>query len=305
MQRYILSRVAQSVLCIIAITMVVFMLIRLSGDPVAMMMPPEAKPEEYEIMRVYLGLDKPIYVQYWKYISGIFQGDFGTSIRFDEPCLSIWLEKFPNTLELSLAALLFAVSIGVPVGILSAVKVGTWFDQFGKIFSLLGQALPVFWLGLMLILIFGVYLRILPFSGMGGLPYLILPSITLGYFFNAAMARLTRSAMLDVLDTEYIKLARIKGVSENMVVLKHAFRNALIPIVTLGTMNFISMLNGTVVTETIFSWPGVGRLMVDSIYARDYPMVQTCLLLSSVFIVFGNLLVDILYVYIDPRIKYS
>ena len=305
MQRYVVIRLAQAVVCVIVITMIVFALVRLSGDPVSMLLPPEATPAEYKALREHLGLDKPIYVQYGLYLLDIAQGDFGKSIRYEMPSMEVFLLKFPNTLQLALCALAFALFMGISVGILSAVYYGTWFDNFGKIFAVMGQAMPVFWLGIMLILILGVALRLLPIAGKGDWKNLIMPAITLGWFFNAALCRLSRSTMLDVLDTEYIKMARIKGVPERRVILKHALKNASIPIVTLGTTYFIVLLNGTVITETVFAWPGVGRLVVESIYARDFPMVQTCLLISSFFMVFGNLFVDILYAYIDPRIRYS
>ena len=304
MQRYILVRFVQAILCIIGLTMIVFMLIRISGDPVSMMLPLEATPADYEAMRTRLGLDRPIYIQYANFILGIVQGDFGTSIRFNEPCFDIFILKFPNTLQLAVTSMAVAVFLGVPVGILSAVKFGTWFDNFGKVFALMGQAMPVFWVGLMLIVVFAVQLRLLPPAGMGNWTNLVMPAFTLGWFFTAALLRLTRSAMLDVLDSEYIKMARIKGVREGGVILKHALKNASIPVVTLGALNFIFLLNGTVITETVFAWPGVGRLVVDSIYARDYPMIQTCVLIASFLFVFTNLFVDILYAYLDPRIRY-
>jgi len=305
MQRYILKRFLQAILCIIGVTIIVFAITRISGDPVAIMMPPEAKEADWEAMRKFLGLDKPLYVQYWSFVSGIFRGDFGMSIRFMEPCLGIFLMKFPNTVLLATASMVFTMFIGLPVGIISAVKVGRWFDNFGKIFALLGQAMPVFWVGLMLILVFAVELRLLPVAGMGSWKHLIMPAITLGWFFTAAICRLSRSAMLDVLDSEYIKMARIKGVPEFLVIVKHAFKNASIPIMTLSIMHFIFLLNGTVITETIFAWPGVGRLVVDSIYARDFPMIQMCVLIASFMFVFANLLIDILYAYLDPRIRYQ
>ena len=198
-----------------------------------------------------------------------------------------------------------SIIIGIPTGILSAVHVGRWFDQFGKIFAILGQAMPVFWIGLLLILIFGVQLRLLPVAGMGDWRYIIMPAFTLGWFFTASLLRLTRSAMLDVLDSDYIKMARIKGLPERSVILKHAFKNASIPIVGLATLNFISLLMGTVITETVFAWPGVGRLVVESVNARDFPMIQASVLIFSFMFVSANLLVDIFYGYLDPRIRYG
>jgi peptide/nickel transport system permease protein len=256
-------------------------------------------------MRARLGLDQPLAIQYWRFISGVLQGDFGDSIRWGRPTIEIWLSRFPNTLLLGGVAFLFAITVGIAVGITSAIKVGTWFDNFGKIFAFMGISLPVFWVGIMLVLIFAVNLGWLPTSGMGTWRHLIMPAFTLGWVFCAGQLRLSRSAMLDVLDSEYIKMARIKGVPRYLVILKHALRNALIPIVTMGALNLVVLLNGTVITETIFNWRGVGSLIVDSIYARDYPMVQTCALIGSALFIFANLLVDISYAYIDPRIKYQ
>jgi peptide/nickel transport system permease protein len=297
-------RIMQAVLCVIGVSMIVFMLSRFSGDPLTLMMPPEASQEDWDLMRRTLGLDKPIYVQYWRFLSGAVHGDFGQSIRWEQPCLEVFLSYFPNTLLLGATAMSFSLLIGLPFGIISAVKVGRWPDNFGKIFALMGQSLPVFWVGIMLILIFAVQIRLLPTSGIGSWQHLIMPAFTLGWYFTAAQTRLTRSAMLDVLDSEYIKLARIKGVPESLVIIKHAFKNAVLPIITMAALNFIVLLNGTVITETIFAWPGVGRLVVQAIFARDYPLVQTCVFISSSLFIFTNLLVDILYMYIDPRIRY-
>ena len=305
MKKYIVSRVIQSFICIIGVSIIVFSLTRITGDPVALMVPPEATQEDIEDMRKILGLDKPIYVQYGRFVADAIKGDFGQSIRWSIPCWDLFKERFPNTLQLGLASMIIAVFLGIPVGIVSAVKVGKWFDKFGKILALLGQALPVFWLGIILMLVFAVWLRLLPTSGMGGFANLIMPSFTLGWFFTAALARLTRSAMLDVLDMEYIKMARVLGISENKVVWKQALKNAFIPILTLGALNFIILLNGTVITETVFNWPGVGRLVVDAIFQRDFPVVQMCLLISSSLFIFTNLFVDVLYAYVDPRIRYD
>jgi len=206
---------------------------------------------------------------------------------------------------LGAASMVFALFFGIPVGVLSAVKVGRWFDTFGKVFALLGQALPVFWLGIMLMTFLSVYLKLLPTSGIGGLKHLVMPAITLGWYFTASLVRVSRSAMLDVLDTEYIKMARLKGVAERWVIMKHALKNAMIPIATLGAINFVILLNGTVITETVFNYPGVGKLVVDAIFKRDFPVVQTCVLISSCLFIFTNLFIDIFYSYVDPRIKYE
>lgn len=305
MKKYIFKRLIRAFFTIIGVSIIVFALTHISGDPVALMLPPEATQVEIDAMRTALGFDKPLYVQYWIFISRAAQGDFGESVRWQRPSMEIFLERFPATLLLGSASMIWALTVGLTVGILSAVYVGRWFDNFGKIIALMGQALPVFWLGLMLMLLFSVKLRWLPTSGTGGLKYLVLPSLTLGAVFAAAITRLTRSAMLDVLDSEYIKMARTLGIPETIVVAKQAFKNAMIPVLTMAALNFIVLINGTVITETIFNWPGIGRLIVDAIFARDYPVVQTVLLIASSLFVFTNLLVDILYAYIDPRIRYG
>ena len=289
MQRYILKRLVQSALSLLAVTVIVFMLVRLSGDPAVLMAPPDAAPAEIQEMRVKMGLTKPIYIQYGNFIADIARGNFGHSFKWDKPCLDVWMERFPNTMILAGAAMFFTLLIGLPVGILSAVKVDSWFDRFGKIFALMGQSLPVFWVGLMLMIIFAVFLGWLPTSGMGSWKHLLMPAFTLGWAFMAAIVRLTRSSMLDALDHDYIKMARIKGVSKYGVVMKHALKNALIPIITMGALNFVFMLNGTVITETVFNWPGIGRLVVEAIFARDFPLVQCCVLIGAFFFIFVNL----------------
>ena len=305
MGRYILKRVLQAVLCLIAVSFIVFMLARLSGDPALLMAPLDSTLEDIEALRVRLGLDQPLYVQYWRFLSGAVQGDLGESIRWGKPSLDMWLSRFPNTLLLGGAAFLFSVVVGIPVGIMAAVKVDSWFDNLGKAFAFMGVSLPVFWVALMLMLIFAVTLRWLPVAGMGSWQHLVMPAFTLGWYFTASQVRLSRSAMLDVLDSEYIKMARIKGVPGYLVILKHAFKNALIPIVTVGGLNLVWLLNGTLISETIFNWQGVGWLAMRAIYSRDYPVVQTCALLGSALFIFVNLFVDILYAYIDPRIRYQ
>lgn len=305
MNKYILNRLVQSVICIFLISIIVFFLARLTGDPITLMVPLEATEEDYDRMRKMFGLDKPIYIQYWIFISGAVRGDFGVSMRWNEPCLEVFVKNFRNTLILGSAAMLWASLIAIPTGILCAVKVGRWFDNFGKLYALLGQATPVFWVGIMLVLIFGARLRLLPTYGMGSWQHLVLPSFTLGWYCCAAQLRLTRSAMLDVLDTEYIKMGQIIGMPGTTLVLKLAFKNASITVLTMGALQFIMLINGTVITETVFGWPGVGRLAVDSIFARDYPMVQTIVFIASCLFIFMNLLVDILYAYLDPRIRYQ
>jgi len=305
MQRYILKRLVHAVICLFAVTIIVFGLTHLSGDPAVLMASPDAEESEIAELREMMGLTKPLHVQYGLFLYEILQGRFGTSYKWDEPCIEVWADRFPNTLLLAAASMAFTLFIGLPIGIISAVKVGTSVDNFGKVFALLGQSLPVFWVGLMLMLVFSVGLGWLPTSGIGTFWHLLMPAFTLGWYFTAAITRLTRSSMLDVLDQDYIKMARIKGVKKYNVVVRHAFKNASIPILTLGTLNFVFMLNGTVITETVFNWPGVGRMVVEAIFSRDFPLVQSTVLIASFFFIFANLAVDILYSYIDPRIRYQ
>ena len=304
MKKYILKRLFQALICLIGVTVIIFSLTRISGDPVLLMVSPEATKDDIETIRKVLGLDQPLYMQYWKCVSKAAVGDFGNSLRWNRSNLEIFMERFPNTILLAIASMCLAVFLGIPVGIISSIKVGKWFDNFGKIFALLGQAMPVFWLGIMLVLLFAVWLQILPTSGMGSWKHLIMPTVTLGWYFTSALTRLSRSAMLDVIDAEYIKMARIVGVPEYLVITKYALKNAFIPILTLGAVNFIALLNGTVITETVFNWPGVGRLVVDAILTRDFPLVQTCVLIASSLYIFTNLFVDVIYAYVDPRIRY-
>jgi peptide/nickel transport system permease protein len=305
MKRYILKRLGQAVITIVGISMIVFLLTHLTGDPVALLAPQSATREDLEKIRVEYGFDKPIYIQYWKYVSGVVHGDFGKSIRGNMPAIEMFWDRFPNTLKLALVSMGFALLFGIPIGIYSSVNVNRKFDNFGKIFALMGQALPGFWVGILLIILFSTYFRLLPTSGMGGWKNYLMPAFTLGWYTMAALTRLSRSAMLDVLDTEYLKMARIKGVPEYKVILKHAFKNAAAPVITISALQFVALMNGTMIIEMVFNWPGLGRLIVESIFGRDYPVVQMCVLISSSFFVFANLIVDILYAYLDPRIRYQ
>jgi len=305
MQRYILKRLAQTLVTIWIVTVVVFMLTRITGDPVDLLLNPMASEEDRAVARKAWGLDRPAYIQYWRYISGLMRGDFGTSIYWGEPNLKIFLERFGATVQLATFALLVSAITGITIGVLSARAPGGKIDTFGRAWALAGQSMPTFWVGIMLILIFAVTLRILPTSGTGGFRHLILPGFTLGWYSMAAFTRLTRSSMLNVLDSEYIKMCRIKGLPERMVIWKHAAKNASLPILTLLGVQFVQFLSGSLVTETVFAWPGVGRLAVWSVYNRDYPVVQTIVLIVSSGYLFVNLFIDILYAYIDPRIRYE
>ena len=305
MKRYILMRLGQAVITVVGISMIVFFLTHLTGDPVALMASATATEEDLAEIRQQLGLEKPIYIQYLRYISGAIRGDFGESLRWSMPAVDMFMERFPNTLKLGITAMTIAVLIGIPIGMLSAIKVNGFMDRFGKIFALMGQALPSFWVGIMLIIVFSTTLKILPTSGMGGWKNLLMPAFTMSWYTLASLTRLSRSSMLDVLDAEFIKMARIKGVSEFWVMMKHALRNAAAPVITLMALQFVFMINGAMIIEVVFNWPGLGRLMVEAIFARDYPIIQMCLLVLSSGIVFINLLVDVLYAYIDPRIRYQ
>jgi peptide/nickel transport system permease protein len=242
-------------------------------------------------------------VQYWSFILSLVQGDFGQSFYYRTPVLELYLSRLPNSLLLALAAMAFSLLIGIPSGILAAVRVGRFWDRAGKVFSLLGLSLPSFWVGLVLILFFSVYLEWLPSSGSGSFWHLLMPAFALGWYFAAAHMRLTRSSMLEVLGSEYIKLARLKGLPESLVIAKHAFKNALIPVLTLAGINLVIMINVAVVVETVFAWPGIGRLLYEGITFRDFPVVQAVVLLGGAMIVVVNLLIDILYAVIDPRIR--
>jgi len=289
----------------VVVSVVVFTLSRLSGDPVTLLIAPDASKAEVAELRARLGLDKSYPEQYFIFLHNAIQGDFGKSIWHREPALDIFLEKVPNTIELSLAALALSILIAIPIGVLSAVKKDSPFDTAAKMFALIGQSAPIFWIGIIMILVFAVFLGLLPTSGTGGIRHLILPAVTLGWYGNALIMRITRSSMLDVLDTEYIKLARLEGLSERLIIWKHALKNASIPIITTIGLLLIALIGGAVVTETVFAWPGLGRLMISSVTWRDYPVVQATVLFLSLLYIFANLLVDILYAYLNPRIRYG
>jgi peptide/nickel transport system permease protein len=305
LQRYILGRLVQSIASMVVVSMVVFALVRLSGDPIRIMAPPEASEEDVALMRSYLGLDRPWPVQYWNFISRAVQGDFGKSVRFRRPAMELIAERYGATLELGGLAVLIVVVVALPVGVYSAVKRGTALDYIARGFAALGQAVPPFWLGLLLVLLFGVLLHLLPTSGRGTPLHVILPGITLGWFAVAGLMRLTRSSMLDVLGTEYVKLARIKGLPERQVIWKHAFKNAALPVVTFGALLFVALLNGSIIVETVFSWPGLGLLVIEAVDSRDYPIVQAVVMCLSAMYIGMNLLVDVLYAYLNPKIRYS
>ena len=309
MQRYLLGKLLRALISLLAISVIVFVLARITGDPADIFLSDEASDNDRAIFNARWGLDRPLPVQYFVFLRHAVTGDFGQSLKWREPALNLVLGRFPATLQLALSAFTVGLLIAIPIGVLSAVKRGTLLDTFGKLVALIGQSMPVFWLGILLIWIFSVNLHLLPSSGSGsginGLKYLILPAVAQGWFVVAGIMRLTRSSMLDVLDSEYVKMARIKGVSEAVVIWKHALKNAAIPVITFASVIFGTFLTGSVITETVFAWPGVGRLVVQAVQARDFPVVQTAVLFIATVYITINFLLDIAYAYLDPRIRFS
>jgi ABC-type dipeptide/oligopeptide/nickel transport system permease component len=303
MSVYLLRRLAQSVLVLLGVSFVVFLILYLTGDPALVLLPPDATAEDVREFRARMGFNDPFIVQYGRFLGGALRGDFGQSVRHGEPAFHLVVERLPATFELSGAALLVALVLAIPAGVISAVRRNSVTDYVATVVALLGQSMPTFWLGIMLILIFSVQFNVLPSSGRGGLEHLLLPALTLGLFTTARITRLTRSGMLEVLNQDYIRTARAKGVSGSPVVWKHALKNAAIPIVTIVGIELGTLLGGSVITETIFAWPGVGRLSVQAIYNRDYPVVQAAVFLLASTFVLVNLVVDLLYTYLDPRIR--
>ena len=306
MGAYIRRRLIQSVLVVWGVSVLVFFLLRLApGDPVSMLLAESASPEQMEAVREKWGLNQPIPVQYMVFLGRALQGDLGNSLFFQQPALNVLLERMPATLQLSGVALLFSLSVAIPVGLLSALRRDTFWDYFGTGLAMLGQAIPPYWLGIMLILVFSVGLGWFPTSGRGTIWHLVLPAATLGSVLMALVTRLVRSGMLDVLSEDYIRTARAKGLPNRAVIVRHALRNILIPLVTVVGLQLGALFGGAVITESIFAWPGVGRLALQAISARDYPLVQASVLFISVVYVFLNLAVDIIYVYLDPRIRFE
>jgi peptide/nickel transport system permease protein len=305
MRRFVLRRVAYAGLSLFLLSVTIFLFVRVTGDPTVLLVEPGASKADLDALRHELGLDRSLVVQYGTFVRDLVRGDFGRSFYYRTPVLELYISRLPNSLMLAVAAMAFSLLIGIPSGIMAAVRVGGWWDRAGKIFALLGLSMPSFWVGLLLILFFSVYLGWLPSSGSGTPLHIIMPAFALGWYFAAAHMRLARSSMLEVLGSEYVKLARLKGLSEARVIAKHAFKNALIPVLTLAGINLVIMVNVAVVVETVFAWPGIGRLLYEGISFRDFPVVQATVLLGGAMIVFVNLLVDVLYAVIDPRIRYD
>ncbi len=306
MIRYISIRLLFALPALWLILTMVFLLAHIvPGDPVAQMLGEGARAEDLTQLRHALGLDLPLPVQYGRYLSGVLHGNLGESFRFQQPVLKVVVEHYPATLELAAVALLICALIGIPAGVLAAHKRGERTDHAVAILTLFGLSVPNFALGPVLILLFSVVLGWLPVSGRGGISHLILPAFTLGAALAAILTRMVRTSVIEELSADYVRTARAKGVSESAVLYRHALRNALIPILTILGLQFGSLLAGTIVTESIFSWPGIGRLAVQAIGARDYPLLQGCILLIAVSYVFVNLLTDLVYALVDPRVRFE
>ena len=305
MRRYALKRVLLGIVTIFGVSVIVFVIARLSGDVARLYAPTSATAEDLQVVRVRLGLDKPIPVQYFIFVKDALRGDFGTSFAYQRPAMEIVLNRLPVTLQLGLSSFVIGNVLGIALGILTALYRSKWVQWVGQSFALLGLAVPPFWLAVMLMLIFAVELRWLPTSGMGSVKHMILPVLSLSWFSLTFVMRVTRTSLMDTLDSEYVKFARIKGNPEWVVIIKHALRNALIPVVMLMGMQLAMLLGGSVFIENVFRWPGVGSLLVNSIDGRDYPLIQAITLLTSAALVLIMLIVDILFVYLDPRIKYE
>ncbi len=308
MGRYILKRLFEGVITLWLITLAVFFILRLGGgNPIEYMLPPEATQADIDKLTQAYGFDKPLFQQYLLFNAKLLRGDLGDALAWDKrPTLDVVWERVPATFQLAGAAMIFAVVVGVLIGAISASKPDSLFDRIGRTVAVVGQSMPVFWVGLLLILLFSVYLEWLPSAGgidRLGWQGIIMPALSLGFFLVASHMRIVRSTMLEVLESDYIKMVRAKGLPTRMVIWKHAFKNASIPVFTLFFVNFAALISGAVVTETIFAWPGIGRLLVDSLILRDYPTTQTVIFFAAGFIVFINILVDVMYAWLDPRIR--
>ena len=303
MGQFVIRRSLYAIVTLFILSLTIFTVIRLTGDPVTLLAEPGARAEDLDRIRTEWGLDRPWPVQYLAFAKNVITGQLGKSFNYEMPVSTLYFQRLPNSLELALAATLISFFIGIPAGIISAVRVNTWWDSFGKIVALLGLSIPGFWLGLVMILVFSVWLEWLPTSGQGGWRNLVMPAVALGWYFAASLLRLTRSSMLEVMRSEYIKLARLKGLPSYAVIAIHAFKNALIPVLTLAGVNLVIMLNAAVIIEVIFAWPGIGRLLYEGIFQRDFPLVQGVVMEAGIMIVVINLGIDILYAYIDPRIR--
>jgi ABC-type dipeptide/oligopeptide/nickel transport system permease component len=304
-QRFVLRRLAQSVVLLFVLALIIFALARVSGNPADLLLREDATQEDRAHLLHALGLDRPVHEQLYLFLGGLLRGDLGESIRYRKPAAEVFFERLPNTLQLLPLAMVGALVIAIPLGVLAAVYRGTIVDRISSAIAVVGIATPSFWLGIMLIYVFSIKLGLLPSSRMGGPSHYVLPAITLGLFLVAGMMRLVRSSLLEVMGSEFVKLARLKGLSQTVVIWKHCLRNALIPVTTLFGVYFALLITGAIVTETVFAWPGVGRLTYEAVIFRDYPLLQAVILLKAIIVLGVNLGVDILYAYLDPRVRYA
>lgn len=305
MVRYIARSLIQAIAVALGIATLTFLIVHISGDPTQHLLPPNATKEDIRVLKEAMGFDRPLHEQYVTFMAGALRGDFGRSFWIARPALDLVLERMPYTVLLTFTGLATALAIGIPIGILSAVRRYSWFDNLSTAVAMAGQAMPTFWLGLLLIMWFALFIPILPASGAGSPLHLILPSLTLGSFLAPTLMRLTRSQVLDILTQDYIRTARAKGLTESRVVLVHVLRNAAAPVVTVIGLQFGRLLGGSIVTETVFNWPGVASLTVRSIFTSDYPVVQVATLLLALVVILSNLLADVLVAVMDPRIRYD
>jgi len=300
---FLIQKLGHTAIVVFCVLTLVFVVLHMTGDPVMMLLPPNASREEIDALSRTLGLDQPLIVQYGRFLARIARGDFGTSLQHQQPAMGLVAERLPASALLAVTALGLAVAVALPLGIVAAARRGTVLDRLAVALAALGQSAPIFWTGLMLMLVGSVILQLLPTSGYGTWRHLILPALTLASYPIAAIARLVRSGMLEVLDADYVRTARAKGLPERGVVLKHTLRNAALPIVTVVGLQFGLLLGGAIVCEMIFSWPGVGRLMIFAIYNRDFPLVEAAVFVMAMVFVAGNMLVDLCYAWLDPRVK--
>lgn len=305
MRTYLLRRAIRMALVIWLVTLAVFVMLRFSGDPASVLLPFDAPPEARQALRETMGLDRPVYVQYGRFLARALQGDFGKSVRYRQPVINLILERLPATVILTLAGVGITLAVGVLLGVIQAVRRGTWVDSFGTSVTVLGFSMPGFWLGMIFIMVFAVKLHWLPSSGMGSWEHLVLPAVTLASALLAYVSLLVRNGMLDVLTQDYIRTAQAKGLATSLVLYKHALRNTLIPVVSLVGLQMGSLLGGAVITESVFQWPGIGLLVLQAISMRDFPLVQGCVFFLALGVVVMNLTADLLYAVVDPRIRYG
>lgn len=305
MNNYFVRRILQIIPVLFIISFIVFTLVFVAGDPVSLMLPDDAPPEAREELRETMGLNEPFIIQYFTYVGNMLQGDFGESYRFNQPALDIVLDRLPATIELAIFAIVVATVVAIPLGIWSATRQNTSLDLIATGAAVIGKAMPNFWLGIMLILLFSVTLGMFPVSGRGSAMHVILPAITLATGIAAEMTRLIRSSMLDSLSQDYVRTARSKGLKDKIVVYKHAFRNSLIPVVTITFLQTSTLVGGTLITETVFAWPGLGQLLIQAVNTRDMAIVQASVFIIAILVIVMNLIADVLYRFLDPRIKYN